>query len=561
VSNGRIVLKPCALKVLVALLFTYKNTPKRKRDAEEDATVYVRQSRPDKNPKERSLEERTGYERRQISRAVRELREMGVLETLPNTTTAKRRKLGKLGAQGYVFLRPNSDDRLANQGHTSVTVGNRISYFTVPAAVVTETTKRWSLAQMTASEAVLYVATLWMANRERTNEFATTQAELRRLSGLSPVTFNAALNTLEEVGLLEVRKTEENNAIVFHVQLCDPYTGMPLLQQDGVVENDPQNYFTKDAKGRDRRLDINIHMNDAAAVERLIRDGIGYKGPIIEQGNGNLKLCCPFHDDNTPSCSVSPTKQGCFRCFGCGKRGSLFDLVRGIATKQIGAETTANDEDRQLTIRQPDSDAEAIYSYRDSKGELLKQVLYYGKDENGKKVFRQRQPVPGGWKWSVNDLPPMLLNEEKQLEFCDTVAVTEGEKDACTVTNLHLRGQYGDVLGTTSGGATSWDASLAKRLTGDWRRVVVMPDADEAGKRWETQVTESLDAEGINYRVVSFDGTGCKDVTDYLEENSVEDLVRRIGTDWIRMPDGTWLTDPESDTPAEPSGEDCEIVW
>jgi hypothetical protein len=62
-------------------------------------------------------------------------------------------------------------------------------------------------------------------------------------------------------------------------------------------------------------------------------------------------------------------------------------------------------------------------------------------------------------------------------------------------------------------------------------------------------VTSSLDAEGIEYCVVSFADTGAKDVTEYLENHSPSELARLIGTDWIYPPDGV------GDAPMESSPE------
>lgn len=45
----------------------------------------------------------------------------------------------------------------------------------------------------------------------------------------------------------------------------------------------------------------------------------------IKQGK-DYAVCCPFHDDKTPSCIIS-TKSNLFNCFGCGTGGSIIDWV------------------------------------------------------------------------------------------------------------------------------------------------------------------------------------------------------------------------------------------
>ena len=41
----------------------------------------------------------------------------------------------------------------------------------------------------------------------------------------------------------------------------------------------------------------------------------------------NFQGLCPFHDDKTPSLSVSPEKK-IFRCFGCGASGNTITFLR-----------------------------------------------------------------------------------------------------------------------------------------------------------------------------------------------------------------------------------------
>jgi hypothetical protein len=48
-------------------------------------------------------------------------------------------------------------------------------------------------------------------------------------------------------------------------------------------------------------------------------------------------------------------------------------------------------------------------------------------------------------------------------------------------------------------------------------------------------VITTIELEGIEHRVVSFADAGCKDLTEFMVDHSVEELVRRCG-DWVRMP-------------------------
>ncbi len=72
----------------------------------------------------------------------------------------------------------------------------------------------------------------------------------------------------------------------------------------------------------------------AAVRERApIADVIGEQVQLRNAGGGNLKGLCPFHDEKSPSFSVSPSRN-LFYCFGCGEGGDVIAFVQ--KTEHLG---------------------------------------------------------------------------------------------------------------------------------------------------------------------------------------------------------------------------------
>ena len=60
---------------------------------------------------------------------------------------------------------------------------------------------------------------------------------------------------------------------------------------------------------------------DTARIEEVVGDFV-----TLKRRGANYTACCPFHNEKTPSFSVSPSK-GIYKCFGCGKSGTAVGFV------------------------------------------------------------------------------------------------------------------------------------------------------------------------------------------------------------------------------------------
>jgi DNA primase len=74
-----------------------------------------------------------------------------------------------------------------------------------------------------------------------------------------------------------------------------------------------------------------IRDEDIALVREKtpIADVIGEHVQLRNAGGGNLKGICPFHDEKSPSLSVSPSRN-LYHCFGCGAGGDVIRFVQNI---------------------------------------------------------------------------------------------------------------------------------------------------------------------------------------------------------------------------------------
>ena len=73
------------------------------------------------------------------------------------------------------------------------------------------------------------------------------------------------------------------------------------------------------AKLPEKELDA---LKTQVSLLRLI-ESQGYE---LKREGKDYVMCCPFHDDKTPSMKITP-ENNLFHCFGCGEGGSVIDWV------------------------------------------------------------------------------------------------------------------------------------------------------------------------------------------------------------------------------------------
>jgi len=150
----------------------------------------------------------------------------------------------------------------------------------------------------------------------------------------------------------------------------------------------------------------------------------------------------------------------------------------------------------------------ARYPYRDRDGTLRYEAVRYEP-----KDFRFRRPDgKGGWVWNLDGTPRVLyrLPELLAADPAEWVYPVEGERDADNLAGV------GVVATCNPGGAGKW-GKLADDSALHGRRVAIIPDHDEAGRRHALDVARRLHGKAAVVKVIELPGEGVKDASDWLD--------------------------------------------
>ena len=134
---------------------------------------------------------------------------------------------------------------------------------------------------------------------------------------------------------------------------------------------------------------------DTAQIADVVGDFV-----TLKRRGANYLACCPFHNEKTPSFSVSPSKGLC-KCFSCGKGGnavhfvmeheqlSYYEALKWLA-KKYGIEV----KERELSYeeKQAQSVRESLFLVNDFANNYFQDILHNHPDGQaiGMSYFRQR---------------------------------------------------------------------------------------------------------------------------------------------------------------------------
>ncbi len=136
-------------------------------------------------------------------------------------------------------------------------------------------------------------------------------------------------------------------------------------------------------------------VQERAEIEEVVSDFV----PLKKKGQ-NLWACCPFHEEKSPSFSVSPNK-GIYKCFGCGKAGDAIQFIMDLeglsfpeAIKQLAEKYGIEIEEDQLLPEDQVkyNERESLFIILNFASEYFKNLLH--KHEEGKSIglsyFKER---------------------------------------------------------------------------------------------------------------------------------------------------------------------------
>lgn len=247
--------------------------------------------------------------------------------------------------------------------------------------------------------------------------------------------------------------------------------------------------------------------------------------------------CCPAHDDQHPSLSISTGKDGRI----------LLNCMAGCATESVVAAMGLKLSDLFADNAKPSGQTPkarivATYDYNDESGALLFQVCRFEP-----KDFRQRRPDgKGGCNWSTKGVRKVLFRLPETIAAVTAgkrVVVPEGEKDALKLV------EHGFDATCNPGGAGKWLDEHTHTLRG--AHVVIIADKDAPGRAAAAKVAGKLHGVAASVKVIECSDVGGRAVKDAADYFAAGGTAEALGAIMDAVPEFAAKPEPVVSSPAQ----------
>lgn len=285
------------------------------------------------------------------------------------------------------------------------------------------------------------------------------------------------------------------------------------------------------------------------SVEHVLEELDRYGSEMKHVGD-NVHVCCPFHDENTPSCSVNLSLSadvavGTFYCYGCGEHGGWNKFAKQTNLKPIKGWQHFESDTRtgkikldkkkldmlgknNLTIQRLfDEVGNAVIPWPEEKewrgypGKLIRKVEGYcfndraydelqlvlpvytnGRYRGGVRAFFEKQKnglsyltTKGGWVKSYGLLGYDFMMK-RNCFGCNSIALVEGPRDWLRLIRNRIPSLA--ILGALMFDEKKLTLIMALGVT----KIYVIPDNDPAGMRMYENIKKVVDGSRTGVEVV-----------------------------------------------------------
>lgn len=254
--------------------------------------------------------------------------------------------------------------------------------------------------------------------------------------------------------------------------------------------------------------------------ESEVRSYFGIRAPKLKQNGRQLRGPCPVHSGKDDNFSVELSSGMSFCHSRCGQGWDMISLEESLMGRKFAdAKDSVFEIVGRPKVPWEERDFIATYDYHDQNGKLVYQVVRKKPTSDSEKPFGQRRPDDGGgWSWGLGSVERVPFQLPKVVA-AKAVCITEGEKDALTLTRL------GMTATCNNGGAGNFKPELVKWFAG--KRIAVFFDNDDVGRSHALKVAGMLKPVAESVRIVELPGLPLKgDVTDFVRSGATLEVIR-----------------------------------